>query len=136
MIRRPPRSTLFPYTTLFRSSGPVHTGPKEISFCCRPGESELLVNDWIEVEGDADTGSFASVRCDGVVLPAWKHHALAAGRGERDGIAGVVQFRNRITQVGSEHPREAAAGIEELQFAAVVLRRGNIPHVHIIDAGP
>src|SRR5256885_12535560 len=24
MIRRPPRSTLFPYTTLFRSSGPLH----------------------------------------------------------------------------------------------------------------
>src|SRR5436190_13402672 len=24
MIRRPPRSTLFPYTTLFRSQGPVH----------------------------------------------------------------------------------------------------------------
>src|SRR5437764_2659047 len=28
MIRRPPRSTLFPYTTLFRSSGP---SPR----CCR-----------------------------------------------------------------------------------------------------
>src|SRR5256886_17668674 len=29
MIRRPPRSTLFPYTTLFRSLGPriYHTGP-------------------------------------------------------------------------------------------------------------
>src|SRR3712207_8142947 len=28
MIRRPPRSTLFPYTTLFRSSpGPGHCGP-------------------------------------------------------------------------------------------------------------
>src|SRR2546430_13168776 len=25
MIRRPPRSTLFPYTTLFRSSGPAPT---------------------------------------------------------------------------------------------------------------
>src|SRR5256885_10880289 len=25
MIRRPPRSTLFPYTTLFRSRGPVRT---------------------------------------------------------------------------------------------------------------
>src|SRR5260370_41953743 len=25
MIRRPPRSTLFPYTTLFRSLGPGHT---------------------------------------------------------------------------------------------------------------
>src|SRR3712207_8335328 len=26
MIRRPPRSTLFPYTTLFRSSGPASPG--------------------------------------------------------------------------------------------------------------
>src|SRR3712207_8963802 len=25
MIRRPPRSTLFPYTTLFRSDGRIHT---------------------------------------------------------------------------------------------------------------
>src|SRR2546422_6725348 len=33
MIRRPPRSTLFPYTTLFRSSGqfPREWGYKEIS---------------------------------------------------------------------------------------------------------
>src|SRR2546430_12324238 len=28
MIRRPPRSTLFPYTTLFRSSGRQH-GPRQ-----------------------------------------------------------------------------------------------------------
>src|SRR5437016_7082070 len=27
MIRRPPRSTLFPYTTLFRSAGTFHKGP-------------------------------------------------------------------------------------------------------------
>src|SRR5687768_18106753 len=27
MIRRPPRSTLFPYTTLFRSHGAQHRGP-------------------------------------------------------------------------------------------------------------
>src|SRR3712207_7705751 len=27
MIRRPPRSTLFPYTTLFRSQGIPHGGP-------------------------------------------------------------------------------------------------------------
>src|SRR3712207_7435924 len=27
MIRRPPRSTLFPYTTLFRSSAEVHFSP-------------------------------------------------------------------------------------------------------------
>src|SRR2546422_3544933 len=38
MIRRPPRSTLFPYTTLFRSSAQsqprlVRSGPY---LCCRP----------------------------------------------------------------------------------------------------
>src|SRR3712207_7539056 len=40
MIRRPPRSTLFPYTTLFRS--PHHgddraAGPREDDGACRPG---------------------------------------------------------------------------------------------------
>src|SRR5690348_17881279 len=33
MIRRPPRSTLFPYTTLFRSDrpAPAHRGPDEFA---------------------------------------------------------------------------------------------------------
>src|SRR2546427_4237625 len=31
MIRRPPRSTLFPYTTLFRSHQPLHEGgPRDV----------------------------------------------------------------------------------------------------------
>src|SRR3712207_9014273 len=29
MIRRPPRSTLFPYTTLFRSRDAVHSDPRQ-----------------------------------------------------------------------------------------------------------
>src|SRR5688572_31602712 len=29
MVRRPPRSTLFPYTTLFRSQPPLHAGAAE-----------------------------------------------------------------------------------------------------------
>src|SRR5438093_13709012 len=39
MIRRPPRSTLFPYTTLFRSSRdlPVHTRAGEVDRGSRPG---------------------------------------------------------------------------------------------------
>src|SRR2546422_7033604 len=39
MIRRPPRSTLFPYTTLFRSSRPSATpeGSAEASFRPVPG---------------------------------------------------------------------------------------------------
>src|SRR5687768_18252506 len=31
MLRRPPRSTLFPYTTLFRSVGAVHARPLRLS---------------------------------------------------------------------------------------------------------
>src|SRR2546427_7170996 len=47
MIRRPPRSTLFPYTTLFRSrsAGPVHwsAGPKllALSELARTGSAAL-----------------------------------------------------------------------------------------------
>src|SRR2546427_7798511 len=37
MIRRPPRSTLFPYTTLFRSRHPAHPSrvPAEVHFAVR-----------------------------------------------------------------------------------------------------
>src|SRR5258708_9063710 len=34
MIRRPPRSTLFPYTTLFRSTGARTTRGRRASACC------------------------------------------------------------------------------------------------------
>src|SRR5687768_18229864 len=33
MIRRPPRSTLFPYTTLFRSPPPAHAEASQLSRC-------------------------------------------------------------------------------------------------------
>src|SRR5689334_24422687 len=36
MIRRPPRSTLFPYTTLFRSSGPPVARPRPSPRCVSP----------------------------------------------------------------------------------------------------
>src|SRR2546430_4053100 len=35
MIRRPPRSTLFPYTTLFRSNPGVHDGAADRLFLAR-----------------------------------------------------------------------------------------------------
>src|SRR6202011_5934682 len=37
MIRRPPRSTLFPYTTLFRSRDPLAGGLRECPGCRVPG---------------------------------------------------------------------------------------------------
>src|SRR2546422_3963468 len=36
MIRRPPRSTLFPYTTLFRSHVQVHRPARDTAFSLRP----------------------------------------------------------------------------------------------------
>src|SRR5688572_33449525 len=36
MIRRPPRSTLFPYTTLFRSTRPSTEGDQEALVCHGP----------------------------------------------------------------------------------------------------
>src|SRR2546422_5118742 len=38
MIRRPPRSTLFPYTTLFRSRPPNLRQPEEVDATRHPGE--------------------------------------------------------------------------------------------------
>src|SRR5690242_21873806 len=36
MIRRPPRSTLFPYTTLFRSTNSAASRPSAAPWCQRP----------------------------------------------------------------------------------------------------
>src|SRR3989454_9070263 len=50
MIRRPPRSTLFPYTTLFRSTGPPETstddGHRTKGGKCGEGRKLLLPPDW------------------------------------------------------------------------------------------
>src|SRR3712207_7244455 len=62
MIRRPPRSTLFPYTTLFRSRGPR----------CRPG-----------VRGDGELGALAPRAPRRAGLPGQAARALdTAGRSE------------------------------------------------------
>src|SRR2546427_8766229 len=48
MIRRPPRSTLFPYTTLFRSAlrvdGPAHSLPGQVLLVERAGHGVLRVD--------------------------------------------------------------------------------------------
>src|SRR3712207_8875225 len=63
MIRRPPRSTLFPYTTLFRSDPPDHTRLRKLvqpSFTGRGmqalrGSIQQIVDDLLDqAERDAD----------------------------------------------------------------------------------
>src|SRR3712207_9213722 len=60
MIRRPPRSTLFPYTTLFRSVNLVFTafdigGPIRASACGRFGRA-FMTSVLVDQEGSAAIG--------------------------------------------------------------------------------
>src|SRR3712207_6913361 len=77
MIRRPPRSTLFPYTTLFRS--PV-----------RPGDADLLPGFSVQKEVDAQ------VAVRGVLLEE------DLGLGEADGLL----RRSRRGRRSEEHTAE------------------------------
>src|SRR2546426_3693911 len=47
MIRRPPRSTLFPYTTLFRSN--VVTGERASADIVRPGAQKAVIEGAFEL---------------------------------------------------------------------------------------
>src|SRR3712207_7709429 len=76
MIRRPPRSTLFPYTTLFRSAGPWRRAGS------RGGTAASL---W--------TGPFQHVT------------TLASGSGERRGHRDQSPLRGKI-QRSEEHTSE------------------------------
>src|SRR5256885_3040069 len=56
MIRRPPRSTLFPYTTLFRSVGPTATPVTTADAMPAFERSQLALNQG-KVTGDLDRKS-------------------------------------------------------------------------------
>src|SRR3712207_7580766 len=59
MIRRPPRSTLFPYTTLFRSAGVVTGAAGSIGFAIsralrEAGATVLMTDRSVEVDAAAE----------------------------------------------------------------------------------
>src|SRR2546430_5671051 len=51
MIRRPPRSTLFPYTTLFRSN-PATSNSPDFNIHGRTGSVALNPKSWFGIVGD------------------------------------------------------------------------------------
>src|SRR3712207_8045271 len=61
MIRRPPRSTLFPYTTLFRSMNYriAYLGETMVNWC--PGLGTVLANDEV-VDGVSERGGYPVVQ--------------------------------------------------------------------------
>src|SRR3712207_9488453 len=93
MIRRPPRSTLFPYTTLFRSGARISAGP----------------------EGDPEDGVVAVVR--GAVLVAVARRAqpqVAAGR-RLDGAQPAVLALEEAALVGQAVAARSEEHTSELQ---------------------
>src|SRR2546426_12108255 len=98
MIRRPPRSTLFPYTTLFRSSFGTRKGLPGVVRNLGPPEVELAGRDFFSVDdGEGFGGSFRLV---------------AAGAGYAEGECKTDRRLGNITPFVQTHPpaRHSARG--------------------------
>src|SRR5256885_8108522 len=62
MIRRPPRSTLFPYTTLFRSPHPQNADCGQCHPTMNPGAGLVIAYPELHVDGHLDVVNTAA--CD------------------------------------------------------------------------
>src|SRR2546425_10652427 len=82
MIRRPPRSTLFPYTTLFRSRGRRWAGARRAAPHARRPEGRARRS--LQVRGDP-----------GPTRPAPARRGAALARERRRGLAVLVRERVR-----------------------------------------
>src|SRR5256885_3904300 len=109
MIRRPPRSTLFPYTTLFRSS-PIVGCPRRLSSpgrCCVP--SIALV------APEATAASVASVLGPARVTQALpvQHLHLAAPQLQATGLLQLLQDLVGGLARQAQHARQDRASCRE-----------------------
>src|SRR5437773_10222440 len=93
MIRRPPRSTLFPYTTLFRSDR-----PREAAALPAHGLRRRLVPVLAEVPDDA--GGTGRLTCGADVAPVQDQPVVGvlAELGRRIGDERVLDFARRVAR--------------------------------------
>src|SRR3712207_9192573 len=95
MIRRPPRSTLFPYTTLFRSH--------EVGALTGTTPSYLVNHDDTVREGEVFTDSYYLARNRVALVGATVATALAGGDG-RAIVGQPIQLKDRkSTRLNSSH---------------------------------
>src|SRR5215475_13145050 len=97
MIRRPPRSTLFPYTTLFRSRRPgadAAVSSRAPSFL----EPEILVRRRVREERDQAESRFLDAGADAI------QEAQLPQRSEHDALVGqsLDLMQQRFTTLGIE----------------------------------
>src|SRR2546422_4950992 len=101
MIRRPPRSTLFPYTTLFRSSGGI-TGTAALTVTAAASTKPGTVTD-LAVAGVTDSGvtlTFTEVP-DGTGQPASYDVRYAAGTLSWGAATEVAQGSCKVPMAGT-----------------------------------
>src|SRR3712207_9470494 len=79
MIRRPPRSTLFPYTTLFRSIGGDHHGDQVLGRRLTRPAADFCVAEAVEGEGGLEdvVAAAQDESVDLLRLPQRTHPELA-----------------------------------------------------------
>src|SRR3712207_1439959 len=107
MIRRPPRSTLFPYTTLFRSGGVDDVDRHRVAAVVGQPDGGVLGQD-----GDAAL-ALEVHRVHDAVLRGVVVRPLALGAAERTGLAeeGVDQGGLAVVDVGDDrHVAQVVAG--------------------------
>src|SRR6266511_1230381 len=151
MIRRPPRSTLFPYTTLFRSHRPRRRGiAPRVSGRARscgwppaepPSEAGAVASRWPSRSGPKDAVLFLDDRYLGrigvrierrvqlgevLVQPAWRHHQQRC-RGPADGPGDV-------RQVARQEYKRPRPGLEPVLAALHVQRAGEDVETLILPA--
>src|SRR5256885_12836224 len=99
MIRRPPRSTLFPYTTLFRSTGRAETG--------RPGGGLYAGHGagagWAECARAADYGDRKSTRLNSSHLVISYAVFCLKKKKNITIIATITRYRLRIQELRRLH---------------------------------
>src|SRR5256885_16699195 len=95
MIRRPPRSTLFPYTTLFRSLQPVQPGRHAVLPRCLPAAHVVR-----RVDPRPECGA-AAVEAGPPPAAAPRHAVAAARSGARLPLSALRDRKS--TRLNSSH---------------------------------
>src|SRR5256885_16869610 len=102
MIRRPPRSTLFPYTTLFRSAGiPVETPAWGVNQLCGSGLRAVALGYQAILNGDSEI-----VVAGGQESMSMAPHCQHLRQGGKMGAVGPTdtQIKDGLGEAFNGHP--------------------------------
>src|SRR3989454_2547787 len=130
MIRRPPRSTLFPYTTLFRSHEPVAT--RDVVLPAAPGDRVAVTHE----EAVAEVVRGGRVRYAGRAVEEPERHLAAAVRDVEEEAAVSARGVRRSQQVEVGPELHVASGVRrgEAEVGDGVIRRVRSVHRESNDA--